>query len=176
MEIAPLYVHGQRRGSRGRATRSKISKIDCVCSHSALLTPEALARLGPRQQRKVLDLQDRVRCRRCGVAEPSCRSNEGARPLASAAILEVQIRGIVDAFGASRGLMLCWGHGFQTRMPKHVERNSERNYNFRARNWSLTKQGERPNDVERRATTTPSKTTPGRGVWQDELTNNFILC
>jgi hypothetical protein len=42
-------------------------KIDCACSHTALLTAESLTRLGRGNREKVLDLKDRVRCRRCGV-------------------------------------------------------------------------------------------------------------
>ncbi len=43
-------------------------KLDCAaCSHTALLTPSFLARLGLGQREKVLELKDRVRCRRCGV-------------------------------------------------------------------------------------------------------------
>ena len=43
-------------------------KIDCgACQHTALLTPAFLDRLGLSPQRKVLDLQDQVRCRGCGV-------------------------------------------------------------------------------------------------------------
>jgi len=52
-------------------------KVDCAgCSHTALLTPVFLARLGLERAFRVLDLKDRVRCR--GVvfeAVPSCRSN-----------------------------------------------------------------------------------------------------
>jgi ribosomal protein S27E len=37
-------------------------RVDCAgCSHTALLAPVSLNRLG------VLDLQDRVRCRACGA-------------------------------------------------------------------------------------------------------------
>jgi hypothetical protein len=43
-------------------------KVDCAaCSHTALLTPAFLARLGLGRREKVLDLKDRVRCRGCGV-------------------------------------------------------------------------------------------------------------
>jgi hypothetical protein len=43
-------------------------KVDCAaCSHTALLTPAFLARLGLGPRQKVLDLKDRVRCRGCGV-------------------------------------------------------------------------------------------------------------
>jgi hypothetical protein len=43
-------------------------KVDCAaCSHTALLTPASLARLGLEPRQRVLDLKDRVRCRGCGV-------------------------------------------------------------------------------------------------------------
>ena len=43
-------------------------KIDCAaCSHTALLAPAFLTRLGLGPRQKVLDLKDRVRCRGCGV-------------------------------------------------------------------------------------------------------------
>jgi hypothetical protein len=43
-------------------------KIDCAaCSHTALLIPAFLVRLGLEPRQRVLDLKDRVRCRRCGV-------------------------------------------------------------------------------------------------------------
>ena len=43
-------------------------KIDCAaCGHTALLKRAFLARLGLKASRRVLDLKDRVRCRRCGV-------------------------------------------------------------------------------------------------------------
>jgi hypothetical protein len=43
-------------------------QIDCAaCSHTALLTPPFLARLGLEPRHRVLDMKDRVRCRRCGV-------------------------------------------------------------------------------------------------------------
>ena len=42
-------------------------KIDCAACHRvALLTPEALLRLGPSPAAKVLDLKDRLRCHGCG--------------------------------------------------------------------------------------------------------------
>jgi hypothetical protein len=42
-------------------------KIDCAaCHHVALLTPEALLRIGLSPGAKVLDLQGRLRCRVCG--------------------------------------------------------------------------------------------------------------
>ena len=43
-------------------------KVDCgACSHTALLAPAFLPRLGLRPQLKVLDLKSRVRCRGCGA-------------------------------------------------------------------------------------------------------------
>jgi hypothetical protein len=44
-------------------------KIDCAgCDHTALLSRDVLSRrLGLGGRMKVLDLKDRVRCRRCGV-------------------------------------------------------------------------------------------------------------
>jgi hypothetical protein len=42
-------------------------KVDCAaCHHVALLTREALLRLGLRPAAKVLDLKGRLRCRGCG--------------------------------------------------------------------------------------------------------------
>jgi hypothetical protein len=42
-------------------------KVDCAaCHHLALLTPEALLRLGLSAAAKVLDLKARLRCRGCG--------------------------------------------------------------------------------------------------------------
>ena len=43
------------------------SSAELRCSHTALLTPAFLARLGLGPRQKVLDLKDRVRCRGCGV-------------------------------------------------------------------------------------------------------------
>ena len=41
--------------------------INCAgCHHVALLTPEALLRLGLSPATKILDLKDRLRCRGCG--------------------------------------------------------------------------------------------------------------
>ena len=43
-------------------------KVDCAaCEHTGLLAPAFLSRLGLRPGDKVLDLQDRVRCRNCDV-------------------------------------------------------------------------------------------------------------
>jgi hypothetical protein len=52
-------------------------KIDCgACSHTALLTPAFLDRLGLSPHRKMLDLQDHVRSRDCGArGGPLWRSN-----------------------------------------------------------------------------------------------------
>ena len=42
-------------------------KVDCAaCHHVALLTPEALLRVGLSRTAKVLDLKGRFRCRACG--------------------------------------------------------------------------------------------------------------
>ena len=42
-------------------------KVDCAdCHHVALLTPEALLKVGLSQAAKVLDLKGRFRCRGCG--------------------------------------------------------------------------------------------------------------
>ena len=47
-------------------------KVDCAaCRHVALLSPEFLLRLGLSPQTKVLDLKERVRCRRCGKRRAS---------------------------------------------------------------------------------------------------------
>jgi hypothetical protein len=63
LEMVPLYaarVEDLRPGD--------FVKIDCAaCSHTALLTPAFLARLGLEPRFRVLDLKDRVRCRRCDV-------------------------------------------------------------------------------------------------------------
>jgi hypothetical protein len=43
-------------------------KVDCAaCSHTALLAPPSLHRLGLSPRCKVLDLKGRVRCRGCGA-------------------------------------------------------------------------------------------------------------
>jgi ribosomal protein S27E len=48
--------------------RGDFVKVDCAaCHHVALLTPEALLRLGVGPASKVLDLKWRLRCRGCGV-------------------------------------------------------------------------------------------------------------
>ena len=45
-------------------------KVDCAaCSHTALLAAAALLKLGLEPYRKVLDLKDQVRCRRCGARD-----------------------------------------------------------------------------------------------------------
>jgi hypothetical protein len=42
-------------------------QVDCAaCRHVALLTPEALLRVGLSPAAKVLDLKERLRCRGCG--------------------------------------------------------------------------------------------------------------
>jgi len=78
-EMVPLYLARIEDLGPG-----DLVKIDCACSHTALLTAESLLRLGRGNREKVLDLKDRVRCRRCGVrAEPWYPSN-GRRKWASA--------------------------------------------------------------------------------------------
>jgi ribosomal protein S27E len=48
--------------------RGDFVKVDCAACHNvALLTPEALLKLGLRPAVKVLDLKTRVRCRGCGA-------------------------------------------------------------------------------------------------------------
>jgi hypothetical protein len=62
-EMVPLYV-----AAIEDLGPSDFVKIDCAaCSHTALLTPAFLGRLGLGPRLKVLDLKARVRCRRCGV-------------------------------------------------------------------------------------------------------------
>jgi ribosomal protein S27E len=47
--------------------RGDFVKVDCAaCHHVALLTPEALMRVGLSPAAKVLDLKGRLRCRGCG--------------------------------------------------------------------------------------------------------------
>jgi ribosomal protein S27E len=47
--------------------RGDFVKVDCaVCHHVALLTPEALEKLGLSPAARVLDLKGRLRCRGCG--------------------------------------------------------------------------------------------------------------
>jgi len=61
--MAPLYA--ARIGDLGPGD---FVRIDCAaCSHTALLSPAFLARLRLEPRHKVLDLRDRVRCRRCGA-------------------------------------------------------------------------------------------------------------
>jgi hypothetical protein len=60
--MVPLYLARIERLGRG-----DLVKVDCAaCQHIALLTPEALLRLGLRPSVKVLDLKGRLRCRGCG--------------------------------------------------------------------------------------------------------------
>jgi ribosomal protein S27E len=63
VEMVPLYA--ARIEDLGPGS---FVKIDCAaCSHTALLIPAFLVRLGLEPRQRVLDLKDRVRCRRCGV-------------------------------------------------------------------------------------------------------------
>ena len=58
-------------------------KIDCaVCSHTAVLAPAFLARLGLEPRRRVLDLKNRVRCRGCGVRGRAVVSVRWGKPAA----------------------------------------------------------------------------------------------
>jgi hypothetical protein len=58
-------------------------KVDCpACSHTALLAPAFLSRLGLSLDSKVLDLNDRVRCRACGARGPAVVSVKWAKSVA----------------------------------------------------------------------------------------------
>jgi hypothetical protein len=61
--MVPLYA--ERIEDLGSGDFLKVDSA--ACSHTALLTPAFLARLGLGPRQKVLDLKDRVRCRECGV-------------------------------------------------------------------------------------------------------------
>ena len=61
--MVPLYL-----AKIGDLGSGDFVKIDCAaCGQTALLTPGSLARLRLELRLKVLDLKDRVRCRRCRV-------------------------------------------------------------------------------------------------------------
>lgn len=63
----------QARGWR-KADGRKIAEVYCAaCHHIAVLTPEALLRLGLRPAAKVLDLKGRLRCR--GWEDAKARSH-----------------------------------------------------------------------------------------------------
>ncbi len=58
-------------------------KVDCAaCSHTALLAPAFLSRLGLSPRRKVLDLKDRVRCRGCDARGRAVVSIKWAKSVA----------------------------------------------------------------------------------------------
>jgi hypothetical protein len=60
--MLPLYAAGIEDLGPG-----DLVKVDCAaCHHVALLTPEALLRVGLSPTAKVLDLKGRLRCRGCG--------------------------------------------------------------------------------------------------------------
>jgi hypothetical protein len=60
--------------------RGDLLKVDCAaCHHVALLTPEALLRVGLSPSAKVLSLQGRLRCRGCGRKGRAVVSIEWAR-------------------------------------------------------------------------------------------------
>ena len=57
-------------------------KIDCgACTHTALAAPAFLNQLGLSPRHKVLDLQDRVRCRGCGVRGRAVASVKWAKSM-----------------------------------------------------------------------------------------------
>lgn len=59
-----LPLHAARLSDLGQGD---FVKVDCAaCHHVALLTPEALVRMGLLPATKVLDLNSRLRCRECG--------------------------------------------------------------------------------------------------------------
>jgi hypothetical protein len=61
--MQPLYLAGIEDLGHG-----DLVKVDCAaCHHVALLTPAFLLRLGISSRAKVLDLEERVRCRGCGT-------------------------------------------------------------------------------------------------------------
>jgi ribosomal protein S27E len=58
-------------------------QVDCGgCSHTALLAPAFLNRLGLSPRDKVLDLKDRVRCRECGARGRAVVSIKWAKSVA----------------------------------------------------------------------------------------------
>jgi ribosomal protein S27E len=60
--MLPLYAARIEDLGQGEFVR-----VDCAaCHHVALLTPDALLRVGLSPAAKVLDLQGRLRCRACG--------------------------------------------------------------------------------------------------------------
>jgi hypothetical protein len=60
--MLPLYAARIEDPGRG-----DFVKVDCAaCHHVALLTPEALVKIGLSPTAKVLDLKGRLRCRGCG--------------------------------------------------------------------------------------------------------------
>jgi hypothetical protein len=76
LEMVPLYA-----ASIEDLGPNDFVKVDCAAccrrllrssaelrrSHTGMLAPASLARLGLEPRQRVLDLKDRVRCRRCGV-------------------------------------------------------------------------------------------------------------
>jgi hypothetical protein len=56
------------------------SSAELRCLHTALLAPAFLSRLGLSPRHKVLDLQDRVRFRGCGVRGRAVVSIKWAKP------------------------------------------------------------------------------------------------
>jgi hypothetical protein len=71
--MLPLHAVGIEDLGRGDFVR-----VDCAaCHHVALLTPEALLRLGQSPGAEVLDLKGRFRCRGCVGGEGWFRSSRG---------------------------------------------------------------------------------------------------
>jgi hypothetical protein len=72
--MLPLYVVRIEDLGRG-----DFVKVDCpTCHHVALLTPEALLRVGLSPAAKVLDLKEQFRCRGCGAKGRAVVSISGA--------------------------------------------------------------------------------------------------
>jgi hypothetical protein len=58
-------------------------KLDCAaCSHTAVLSTAFLSRLGLTPRHKVLDLEDRARCRGCGARGRAVVSVKWAKSVA----------------------------------------------------------------------------------------------
>ena len=69
-DVDVSFGWGQHRCLKGHGRhigRSDLVKADCAAYHQvALLTPEALLRVGLSPAAKLLDLKGRLRCRGCG--------------------------------------------------------------------------------------------------------------
>src|SRR5271166_4196008 len=79
-EMVPLYAARIEDLGPGDFLR-----VDCgACSHTALLAPAFLLRLGLGPRDKVLDLKDRARCRACGARGRGCVSIKWAKSVGEA--------------------------------------------------------------------------------------------